>query len=813
MKQTIRLSLLFLLFASYTSAVGQGAIAKKTAGMVKYVGYFDLFWENKTGKLYLEVDRFNEEFLLLGSLPGGVGSNDIGLDRGQLGADRIVKFMRSGNKVLLIQPNYRYRAETDNLEEQKAVALAFAQSALWGFTIQAEDDNRVLIDITDFCLQDMHGVAGRLAATKQGNYKIDKSRSVILLAGTKSFPENTEIESLLTFSGNAKGNYIKSVAPTASSVTVRAHFSFIKLPDNNYQKREMDPRYGYFGITYSDYATPLGEPIKKRFIARHRLKKADPSAAVSEPVEPITYYLDRGTPEPIRSALLDGARWWAEAFEAAGFKNAFKVEMLPEDADPMDVRYNVIQWVHRSTRGWSYGASVIDPRTGEIMKGHVSLGSLRARQDYLLAEGLLSPYKSGQKVSKEMEELALARLRQLSAHEVGHTIGLMHNFAASTNSRASVMDYPHPYITLKQDGSLDLSKAYDTGIGEWDKIAITLGYGEFNGKDEKAELNQLVQDYIQKGYRYISDQDARPLGGAHPHAHLWDNGEDAVKEMERLMAVRAQVINNFSEEAIPEGFPMATLEEVFVPVYLMHRYQLEATSKLLGGIEYTYALRGDGQLTTKMVDASVQKAALASLLNTLDPAVLTIPERILKLIPPRPVGFPKNRETFKGKTGVSFDPLTAVENAAHATLSLVLHPERAARLVEFHARNPQNPSFNEVLDEVLKTTWKSTRKSGYPAAVQHTIERAVLYQLLKLASNKNASEQVRAVAYLKLDELKAWLKNQATATKEFNQKAHLYYAKEQIRLFQQNPEQFHQTTKSKIPAGSPIGHAFGCGMR
>lgn len=814
MKKLIPYFVFGILLQLSTVVIGQSntqAIAKTTEKMEKFKGFFDLFWDDSKGKLYLKVDKFNEEFLLLGSLPAGVGSNDIGLDRGQLGRERVVKFTKAGNKVMMVQPNYGFRAETTNPDERKAVEDAFAQSVVWGFPVHTDGGSEVLIDITDFCLHDMHGVIGRLKATKQGGYSVDKNRSTILMDNTKNFPNNTEIESLLTFKGNATGDFIQSVTPSASSVTVRLRFSLIKLPDNNYKPREMDPRFGYFGISYFDYATSLQESIHKQFISRHRLQKKDPNAAVSDPVEPIVYYLDRGTPEPIRSALLDGARWWAEAFEKAGFSNAFKVEMLPEGADPMDVRYNVIQWVHRSTRGWSYGSSVIDPRTGEILKGHVSLGSLRARQDYLIAEGLLNPYKSNKKASKEMEEMALARLRQLSAHEVGHTLGLLHNFAASTNGRESVMDYPHPYVTLKKDGSLDLSDAYDTKIGEWDKVTIALGYAEFNNKDEKKELEKLVADYIKKGYRYITDQDARNLGGAHPHAHLWDNGPDAVAELNRVMEVRAQAIKNFSEEAIPIGYPMAKLEEVFVPVYLMHRYQLEATSKVLGGLEYTYALRGDGQMTTKIVDAAAQKNALAALLKTLDPEALAIPERIVKLIPPRPFGHPKNRETFKGKTGVSFDPMAAVENAAHASLGLILHPERAARMIEYHARNKQNPAFHEVLDEVLNTTWKASRKSGYTAEVQRVIDRAVLFNLMKLASNKNASEQVRGVASLKLEEMQAWLSQQKKNTSDFNLKAHYHYALEQIRLYQQNPDQFYQSEKLDIPAGSPIGTTLGCG--
>ena len=810
MRKLLPLSFILILLYSVNVSFAQ-SLSSKTQKMKAYEGYFDVYWEADKGKMYMKVDKWEEEFLLLESLPAGLGSNDIGLDRGQLGPERVVKFIRSGNKVMLIQPNYDFRANTDNKEEQQSVEEAFAKSVLWGFTVEAEEEGNVLIDVTNFCMQDMHGVAGRLRNTKQGNYSIDKSRSAFMLDGIKNFPENTELEVMLTFTGTPKGRYVRSVAPTASSLTVRSHYSFIKLPDADYQQRAFDPRYGYYGISYLDYATPLNEPIRKQFIARHRLKKANPNKAVSDPVEPIIYYLDPGTPEPIRSALLDGARWWADAFEAAGFSNAFKVEMLPKDADPMDVRYNVIQWVHRSTRGWSYGASVVDPRTGEIIKGHVSLGSLRARQDYLIAEGLVNPYKKGEKVSTEMQELALARLRQLSAHEVGHTLGLRHNFSASTNTRASVMDYPHPYIQLKADGSLDLSAAYDVGIGDWDKYTIKMGYQEF-AKNEPEELNKMVANYVKEGYRFMSDADARPLGSANPQAHLWDNGKSAIDELTRLMNVRAKVIENFSEAAIPVGTPMSKLEEVFVPIYLMHRYQIEATSKVLGGLSYTYAVRGDGQMTTEIVAAEEQKKALDALLATITPEALAIPERILEMIPPRPIGYPKNRETFKGNTGLTFDPMVSVENAAHASISLLLHHERAARLIEYHARNAKNPDFHTVVGKLLNTTWKSKRQTGYLGAVQQVVERAVLYHLMKLASNKNAAEQVRAVAYLKLDELYNWLNVNQNSVKEYNQKAHFFYGMEQIRLFKQNPDQFYQNKPLTPPAGSPIGADFGCGV-
>ena len=278
-------------------------------------------------------------------------------------------------------------------------------------------------------------------------------------------------------------------------------------------------------MSYADYATPIQDPLVKRFIIRHRLRKKDPTAPLSDPVQPIVYYVDRGAPEPIRSALIEGASWWSQAFVAAGYKNAFQVKELPEGVDPMDVRYNVIEWVHRSTRGWSYGTSIIDPRTGEIIKGHVSLGSLRVRQDFLIAQGLVEAYANGATPDPRLLELSLARLRQLAAHEVGHTLGLQHNFAASTQNRASVMDYPPPLVSIDSKGNIDLSQAYATGIGAWDKRTILYGYREFpNGTDEAAGLASILQENIAQGLRYLTDADARPPGSANPFAHLWDSG-------------------------------------------------------------------------------------------------------------------------------------------------------------------------------------------------------------------------------------------------------------------------------------------------
>jgi len=788
-------------------------IKDKVAGMEKISGYFDFYYDSKADKIFLEVDKFEIEFLYVNSLPAGVGSNDIGLDRGQLGNTRIVKFQRFGPKVMLTHVNYGYRAITDNPDEKKAVEQAFAQSIIGGFKIEAETRDRLLIDLTDFLIRDAHNVIGRLKSREQGNYSLDKSRSAIYMEMTKNFPQNTEFEVILTYSGNATGGLIRSVTPTPGAITLRQHHSFVQLPDNNYKPRVFDPRAGYGRISYLDYATPISEPIRKQFIARHRLRKKDPSAAVSAAQEPIIYYLDRGAPEPIRSALLDGARWWNQAFEAAGYKDAFQVKILPEGADPMDVRYNLIQWVHRSTRGWSYGSSVRDPRTGEIIKGHVSLGSLRVRQDFLIAEGLLAPYEDGETVPSEMEEMALARLRQLAAHEVGHTLGLSHNYAASVNNRASVMDYPHPMIKLDTNGKIDLSDAYDVNIGEWDKVAITYGYQDFpEGSNEAESLNKILNDAYAEGLRFISDQDARPTGGAHPNAHLWDNGTHPADELNHIMKVRAVALGNFSEKNIRNGFPMATLEEVLVPIYFLHRYQIEAAAKMVGGQSYNYALRGDGQLVTEIVDGEDQRKALDALLNTLTPEELAISENILQLIPPRALGYNRGRENFKVRTGLTFDPLGAAETAANMTVSFIFHPQRSARLIEYHSRNNSYPGLSEVIDKVISHTWKSSRKAGYPGEIQNVVDQVVLQNLMKMAANENATSQTKAISLLKLDDLKTWLQEQLSRVKDDSRKAHYKMAIYQIEQFKRDPKDVKYTPLSP-PAGSPIGmgyELYGC---
>ena len=779
-------------------------IEERTEEMERLDGFFTLYLDRDAGELFMEVDRFGEdqEVLHVAGLASGLGSNDIGLDRGSITGSEIVFFERSGQRVLMIQPNYRFRSSSADAAEVQALEDAFARSTLYGFPVEAVTDDRVLVPLNEFLLRDSENLGNRM-----GGYRYEASRSRLWQPMIQNFPLNTEMEVELTFvpsgaGGGGRGGFFESVgsvASTSAAANMRVHHSFVELPEPGYEPREYDPRSGYGSVSWEDYSAPLGQSMTQRYARRHRLEKVDPSAAVSDAVEPIVYYLDPGVPEPVRSALLEGAGWWNQAFEAAGYRDAFQVRVLPEDASPLDVRYNVINWAHRSTRGWSYGNSITDPRTGEIIKGAVTLGSLRIRQDYLLAEGLLAPYETGDETPPELAEWAVARIRQLSAHEVGHTIGLGHNYYDSDAGRISVMDYPHPLVTLNANGTFDYSEVYEHGIGEWDSVTVTWGYQDFPpGVDEQAELDRILDEAWERDIRYMTNQDM----DAHPRVNQWSNGVDAAVELNRMMEVRRVALSRFGERAIQRRTPLAAMEEVLVPLYLHHRYQLEAAGAALGGQEYIYALRGDERVPFQRVSGSHQRAVLDAMLATLAPATLALPQAVVDRLPPRPSGWGRHREMFPRWTGSTFDVVSPAVVAATITVGSILDPSKAARLVEQNAVDPSLPGLGEVLDRMLETVADNSVRTPYEAEIRRAVERVAVERVMGLAANADMP-QVRAVAMQRVRSRQAQL--EAGGRGADADAAHAALLAADMSRFLEDPEGYAFPGVPEAPPGAPIG--------
>ena len=785
-------------------------IERKTTGMQKLDGFVPLYWQEATGTLWMEIPAFDTELLYTTGLAAGLGSNDIGLDRGQGGGTHLVTFQRVGPKVFLVKPNTRHRVTSGNPDEERAVKEAFAQSYLWGFTVAAESGGRVLVDASDFLLRDVHGVTARL---RPAAYRVDRARSAIYLPRTKAFPKNTEIEVTLTFvtDGPGQGGFgqgpgrdlgaLSVVSPSTEAVTLRQHHSFVELPGPGYQQRAFDARAGFFGLSYQDYSAPLGNPMAmtRRFINRHRLEKKDPSAKISDPVKPIVYYVDRGAPEPIRTALVEGARYWNQAFDAAGYRNAFQVEVMPEGADPMDIRYNVIQWVSRSTRGWSTGAAVADPRTGEIIKGRVILDTLRMRQDYLLLEGLLSPYAKGDEQPKAITDAVLARIRQLSAHEVGHTLGLGHNYYDSTQGWTSVMDYPAPVVTLTADNRIDISNAYPSRIGEWDKVFIAYGYQHFpKGTDERKALDAILNDAWAKDLRYMTNQDV----GINPRVDQWAHGTDPAAELARVMKVRRVALDRFGEAAIKRDVPYAQLEEVLMPLYLHQRYQVEVAASAVGGLHYIYGYRGDGREPVRPVPAAEQEAALTALLATLTPSELTLSAELLKKLPPRPDGYDRHRELFPRFTGDGFDPVSPAMVAANHLFSALLTSDRAARLVTQHATDPSLPGLDAVLQRLVTTVLTVSASTPYEMEIRRTLQSVLADRVMDLAG-RAPMPQVRAQARWALLQMNNRRESDRRSAEDV---AHMTLIESEVKRFLDRPLAPAPAIETPdAPPGAPIG--------
>jgi hypothetical protein len=731
-------------------------IASRTGGFERQDGFVPVYTSAAQGKLLLELPRDSMRTLLFVGTATGLGSNPVGIDRGANAAEWVARFEREGSRVLVVLENTYYRSSAaDNAAHQRTVLESFPPSTVAALPLLAEERGRLLVDATDFVTTDWTDVAGTLERSRQGRYAIARDRSSIYRPYTKAFPDNTELDVALTFAAQAApGPIMQQTLPDARAFTIRQHLALVRLPDDGYRPRALDPRVGFFGITFRDYAQPIQAPLEVRWISRHRLQRANPADPSAPIPDPIVYYIDRGIPEPVRSATVEGARFWEQAFDQAGLKGGFVVRDLPEGVDPLDVRYNVVQWVNRHERGWSIGGGFGDPRTGEVLKGMARMDSHRARTDYNLYAGLM-----GADAAAADTAFVLARVRQVTAHEIGHTLGMAHNYIASTYERGSVMDYPPPRVRLTSDGQIDIAEAYGRGPGAYDVWAVRWGYGIFPPESERDSLEALVREGYAKGFLFLSDADARPEFASDPRTNLWDDAASAAEFMRHQTDVRRVAIRRFGERNIRPGEPIALLQERFVPVYLMHRFAINSLAKTIGGMEYANALRGDALQATRPVPAAQQRSALSQLLAALAPEELAIPDTVITLMAPRPFSYDPYVELFGSRTRPAFDELGAARTLAQMVIDPILQRDRAGRLVQFSARIPGTLSLEEAIDSLVAATWgvgAQGRGAGTPklAALRRVTQRALADRLMQLAADTTASPEVRAIADLKVAQLR-----------------------------------------------------------
>jgi len=717
--------------------------AKATAASEVRDGLLRTFVDRRSNRILLrlpppDAGGASGRFIYQASLATGLGSTPIGLDRAEMGRALVVVFRRAGRKVILQAENYGFRADGGSAAEAKAVRDSFAVSNLWSADVAAEaPDGSLLIDLTSFLTQDTLDIAARLKARRQGTFRAAAALSYADATRAGVFPENLEFEAAQTFTSDEPGSEVRAVSPDPRSVTLTVHHSFVKLPDPGFQSRRHDPRTGTsVQVLVNDYAAPLDAPVVYRLARRFRLEKVDPSAARSRVKKPIVFYVDRAAPEPVRSALVEGASWWGQAFDAAGFIDAFRVEVLPEGVDPLDARYNVINWIHRQTRGWSTGQTVVDPRTGEIVRGVVQLGSLRIRQDRLIFEGLLGTEKTGRGGPDDPVQIALQRIRQLGMHETGHALGFSHNFAGSTfGGGASTLDYPAPMIRIK-GGKLDLSDAYVRGAGAWDKFSVRWLYSQFPpGTDEAAALDKIAREPAAQGMRFIADDE-------HPASTQWDNGTDPVDELGHVLAVRKIALGRFGLDNIAKGAPVADLRRVYVPIYLFHRYQVDAVVKQVGGVDYAYAVNGGGLERARSIAPAAQRRALAALTATLDPQLLDTPDDLASLLSQAQSGSPDRQfeiELFDTLGGPVFDPVGAAVVASDMTLRQLVEAPRLNRVIEQRRRDPAQLGVDELLSALFAAVRGQPGETSRAAEIRRRQQARLIGDLADVLGDKGLS--------------------------------------------------------------------------
>lgn len=781
-----------------------------TAGLARQDGLLPVYVDKDKGRILValpaaDASGVSGRFLYVTALKTGLGSAPVGLDRARPGRSQILVFRRIGGKVIAEYENPRFVAAGASADEQAAARDAFAVSTVWAGKVEGVmADGRILVDLSSFLTRDVEDIAGDLQRSGERGYKLVPDLSLADPAAVKVFPLNLEFEARQTFASDTPGPEVRNIAPDAKLITLTVRHSLIRLPEPGYVPRYFDPRSGGFGGLVYDFAAPLDKDLAVRLALRHRLEKTDPTKAISTVKNPIVYYVDRAAPEPVRTALRDGAAWWAKAFEAAGFKDAYRVEIMPEGADPLDIRYNVINWVDRATRGWSYGASITDPRTGEIIKGSVLLGALRVRQDMLIFEGLVGADQDGTGGPNDPVQVSITRLRELAAHEVGHTLGFAHNFGASTQGRTSVMDYPAPRVKLT-GGKIDLSDAYGKDIGEWDRFIVDWLYGDVPPGPAGEKVLAAKARAASQHLRFVQDDDARPVDSGHPAGAIWDDGADAVAELDRMMAVRKAAIDQFGERALRPGEALEALRRKFVPIYLLHRYQVEAAAKSVGGVDFGYGVKGDASAVAKLVPAERQRAALTSLLAAMTPTALDTPERLIPLLSSGQPGRNDRQteiEIFATAGGPVYDSLAVADVGAQVVLDALIAPARLNRLVDQHRRDPAEPGVGEVTQRLLSAAF--TPAAGRYAEIARRVQSRTVLDLAAVARRPGTSPGAASQIDQALADLAVRLK--AAPGTDPAERAHrlrlaaLLQDKEELKRVLADPK-----SRPEIPPGMPIG--------
>ncbi len=780
-------------------------IAERTSGLQRSDGFMPFYWDATRGRVLFEVPAFGQDVLYYVSAATGAGSVELPFDRGIL-SDAVIRFERSGPRVLVVEQNLRYRALGGNAAQAENVRDSFASSVLAALPVEADEAGKVLVDATPLFMRDAADVEGRLRRVNQGTFRFDAARSAFYQPRLKAFPQNTEIETIATFSSENPGLLVNNVTPDGRAFTLRIHHSFLRAPEG-YRPRPADPRIGVSALTFRDYATPFNEGTEVQWVTRWRLEKVTPSAPMSEPKTPIVFYLDLGIPEPVRSAMRDGVLLWNKAFEAAGFRNAVQVKDPTPDMDPMDIRYAWVLWINRDERGFSSGGTYRDPRTGEILGSKTRMDSHRIRTignywesytptDGAEACGLFLPVpdhllelaaQHGEAMPQAERNMVLTRQSLLTAHELGHALGFGHNWASSLNNRASVMEYPTPRVKVNGN-RLDLSEAFFAATGEYDAFMARYAYTDFPAEREREGLEGIIRDMRAKGILYVPSTD--------PRWSWYDDRATPTEYLRETVAARTIMLDRYGPAILRPGEPIGALRDMRLwMTYLHHRWAIEAGHRYVGGMYHNIAVKGETLPPTEVVPAALQREVLGLLLDIVNPANLALPEALLAQLTPHPGG---NLEDIADD--YAFDHLRAARILSALVLEPLLEPARAARLVAFADRQAGALTLPDVVQAMLDRTWKARRDADpRHRSLRRVTQRVALDSMMIAGAHADTTPEARA--YI-LDQL-ARLATDIGSGKDDDPltEAHLRQAERDIARYLENPKE-HAPRSAAPPWGA-----------